>query len=739
MSIAITEEHGLLAEAAGRFLRAHCPVEVARADLDSQCETLPKFWGEMSALGWIGLHVSTADGGQGYGLSELAIVLEQIGRVAAPGPFLATVLATGAVARGGGPDLRREVLPGLITGSTVGAVAFPGTSALQGSLPDPEGTVVVTGTSRPVPSASLADWVVVAVQCPDAERLCVIAAGDCEVTELPSLDQTRRCASITVDSLPVPGTHQLTIDRRDLDELIGTLVAAECSGGASWCLETAAEYAKIREQFGRPIGQFQAIKHRLADMLISVEQTRAAAWDAALAVDQAGRGGPGDEASLSANVAAAVAPEAFMKVAKDCIQVLGGIGFTWDHEAHRYLRRATSIRQLSGPTGQWRRSVTDLATAGVRRHMGIDLPAEDDALRAAVREEVAGIAKRPRTEWRAGLVDAGFLVPHWPEPWGRAAGAAEQLVIDDELRRAGIRRPNLAVGAWAAPTIATHGTRDQQERWVGPTLLGQVTWCQLFSEPGAGSDLASLTTKAVRTAGGWRLTGQKVWTSLATEADWGICLARSDATRPKHLGITYFIVDMNSRGIDVRPLREMTGHAMFNEVFLSDVFVADDCVIGEVHGGWPLARTTLANERVAMGSGASFGGGVAALLSLVDDLGPADLDEATLDALGGLLSESHTLAALGQRSTYRALAGGVPGPEASVRKLLGAEHDQRTQEFGLGLLGGEGATTEGRAGQWTFGFLANRCLTIAGGTSEVQRNVIAERLLGLPRDPDPTG
>jgi alkylation response protein AidB-like acyl-CoA dehydrogenase len=328
-----------------------------------------------------------------------------------------------------------------------------------------------------------------------------------------------------------------------------------------------------------------------------------------------------------------------------------------------------------------------------------------------------------------------LFVPHWAPPWGRNAGPVEQLVIDEELKKARLRRPHLAVGAWAAPTIATHGTPEQQERWVRPTLVGEINWCQLFSEPGAGSDLASLSTKATRTNGGWKLNGQKVWTSLAAQADWGICLARSNADAPKHLGITYFIVDMKTAGIDVRPLRELTGQAMFNEVFLDDVFVPDDCVIGDVDGGWPLARTTLANERVAMGSGSSFGGGIEALLLLVE---ASDPDPVTLDRVGALVAEAHSVALLGQRSTERAVTGRGPGPEASVRKLLSAEHDQRTQEFGLGLLGGEGATVEGSAQQWAYGFLANRCLTIAGGTSEVQRNVIAERLLGLPRDPEPS-
>ncbi len=354
-----------------------------------------------------------------------------------------------------------------------------------------------------------------------------------------------------------------------------------------------------------------------------------------------------------------------------------------------------------------------------------------------MRAAVEGVAALPDEARRERLVGLGYLVPHWPPPWGCGAGAVEQLVIDQELRRAGVRRPHLAVGAWAAPTIIAHGTTEQQERWVRPTLLGSLSWCQLFSEPEAGSDLAGLRTTATRTDGGWSLNGQKVWTTMAAEADWGICLVRTNPDAPRHLGITYVVVDMASPGIDIRPLREMTGLTMFNEVFLDDVFVPDDCVIGDVDGGWPLARTTLANERVSMGSGSSFGGGMEALLGLLAGGGDGhDLaDGPLLDRVGALVAESHVVGVLGLRTALRSVSGAGPGPEASVRKLLGAEHDQRTQELGLTILGPEGATTTGTAERWTFGFLANRCLTIAGGTSEIQRNVIGERLLGLPRDP----
>jgi alkylation response protein AidB-like acyl-CoA dehydrogenase len=310
------------------------------------------------------------------------------------------------------------------------------------------------------------------------------------------------------------------------------------------------------------------------------------------------------------------------------------------------------------------------------------------------------------------------------------------LVIDQLFADRGLQRPNLAVAAWALPTIIAHGTAEQAERWVGPTLRGELLWCQLFSEPGAGSDLAALSTRATRVDGGWSLVGQKVWTSVAARADMGICLARTDPQAPKHRGITYFLVDMKSAGIDIRPLREITGHELFNEVFLDGCFVPDSCVVGDVDGGWKLARTTLANERVSLSTGSAFGGDLEGVLDRVAAR-PERPDPVTLDRLGLLLAEAQSLAQLGLRATLRSVGGLQPGSESSVGKLVGAEFEQRVHEFGLGLCGPDGALTDGEAAVSAHGVLHSRCLTIAGGTSEVQRNVIGERLLGLPRDPEP--
>ena len=735
--IGLSDEHRALAESVRRFLEARGGPAVARQAVDAEADARPAFWSEAAALGWLGLHLPEDAGGQGYGLAELAVVLEELGRALAPGPFLPTVWAAAALRDGGGQHAK--LLDNLATGQAVATVAL--TNPLPGRAGS-GGTVTVSGSIGPVLSGTLADVAVVPVEVGDDgdERWFVLPSSAFAATALDSLDPTRWLAMLTVagDGVDLDEAQALpSLDRGRVRALAATLVAAECAGIADWCTRTAADYAQVREQFGRPIGQFQGVKHRCADMLVATEQARSVAWDAANALDGDGARGPdgSEDARLAAAVAGAVAPDAAVRVAKDCIQVLGGIGFTWEHDAHLYLRRATSLRQLLGGPSPWRAEVARAALAGHRRRPKIALPPDAEDTRDEVRRFAESVAGLPKDEQRRRLVDEGWFVPHWPPPWGRDATAAEQLVIDEELRRARIRRPHLQVGAWAAPTIAVHGTPEQQERWVRPTLLGTISWCQMFSEPGAGSDLAALTTTATRADRGWLLNGQKVWTSMAREADWGICLVRTNRHAPKHLGITYMVVDMRTPGLDIRPLREMTGLEMFNEVFLTDVFVPDDCVIGEVDGGWPLARTTLANERVSMGSGSSFGGGVEALLGLVAERFAGTDDPLLLDQLGDTVAEAQTVSLLGARSTQRSLSGAAPGAESSVRKLLGVEHDQRTQELGLALLGPEGATTAGAAAQWTFGFLANRCLTIAGGTSEIQRNVIAERLLGLPRDP----
>ncbi|MGO8873077.1 MAG: acyl-CoA dehydrogenase [Acidimicrobiales bacterium] len=737
MPIALSDEHEEQRRSAKRWLAAHCPPSVPRALLDAEVEDLQPVWKELAAQRWLGIHLPEELGGEGFGLFELAVLLEETGWALTPGPLLPTVVTSALVAEAMAPAEARLVLPGLIDGSSPAGISF-GTTPLDVHDRGPAGELVVSGKVRPVLGASTAALVLAPARRPDGEVVwCLLdASGDggrVRPVAVPSLDPTRRVGEVDVDSLTVGRERQLGGLRTErVHQLLVTLMAAEHVGGARWCLETATDYAKVRVQFGRPIGQFQAVKHRLADMAVRVEQMTAVAWDAAVAV---GAGDP-DAAELATATAGALCVDGYARGAKECLQVLGGIGFTWEHDLHLHLKRALADRQLVGGPEPFCREVASVAGRGVRRALATDLPDEAARWREELAPVVAELLACEGEDRRRQLVDVGLVAPHWPRPWGRDAGAVEQVVIDEQLSAAGIDRPHLGIGAWAMPVIIAHGTEVQQARWVRPTLLGELMWCQLFSEPGAGSDLASLTTRAERTDGGWLLTGQKVWTSMAQSADWGICLARTDPSVPKHEGITYFIVDMRSPGLDVRPLRELTGAAMFNEVFLDAVLVPDDCVIGEVNGGWGIARLTLANERVSISSGSTFGTGVESLLRLAHRLGAAI--EPTMEGqLGALLAEAQSLRLMTHRSTLLSLAGADPGPGASLRKLLGAEHEQRVQELGLAMLGTEGATMDGRAARWTQGVLATRCLTIAGGTSEVQRNVIAERILGLPRDAEP--
>ena len=375
-----------------------------------------------------------------------------------------------------------------------------------------------------------------------------------------------------------------------------------------------------------------------------------------------------------------------------------------------------------------------------RPAVDFELPPEDDPRRREVRE---WLAANPSPGGR-GLAEAGWVAPHWPAPWGREADPIHQLVIDDELRRAGVSRPSNPIGiGWAGPTILAAGTAAQKDRYLMGLLSGEDLWCQLVSEPGAGSDLANLGTRAVRDGDEWIVSGQKIWTSLAHHSRYGILLARTDPDVPKHKGITYFICPMDTPGIEIRPIVEMTGGHTFNEVFLDEVRIPHDHVVGEVNDGWRLAKVTLANERVSLSSGgALWGMGPSAgdLLDVVRAAGGTD-DPHLRRRLADLYVEAHILHLIRLRTVTAAVRGVEPGPEASIRKILADEHGQRIMELAKDLAGPAAMLTDvgpldTDVSWWHHGFLFAQALTIGGGTGDVQRNIVAERVLGLPHDLD---
>ncbi len=539
------------------------------------------------------------------------------------------------------------------------------------------------------------------------------------------MDTTRSVGSVALRGVTITEDRVLRGAARKARTVFRILASAEAVG-VSWAtLEMAVEYAKVREQFGRTIGTFQAVKHHAANMLVNAEETTAATWDAARADDL-------DSAWFPAAVAASHAIRTQIFNAQNNIQLHGGIGFTWEHDAHLYLRRARTLAAIMADGADPLLDVVEAQRSGQAHGASFTLPPEAEEHRDKAREAVTALRSLAPEKQRDFLVDSGYLVPHWPKPWGRAADVLEQLVIEEEF--ADIKRPDMGITGWVTLTIAQAGTDDQRERWVEPVLRGEVMWCQLFSEPGAGSDAAAVRTSAKKVDGGWRITGQKVWTSLAHICQWGLATVRTDPDAPKHAGVTMMAVDMKAPGVTVNPLKGLTGHAHFNEVFFDDVFVPDEDVVGDVNKGWLVARATLGNERISIGGGSGGATGFTTddLIKLLDSA-PADVAAQSVRRAGEVIAESHTLRLLNLRRVTRAIAGAEPGPEGNVTKLLVAEAGQRLTELAMELAGS--AAVVGQTPTLMQAYLGNRAMTIAGGTSEITRNTIAERILGLPRDP----
>ena len=713
-ALAITDEHRDLADSAHGQLTRVDSRAAARATLEGGSAHPADIWKASAALGWNGLATAEEHGGSGFGLSELAIVLEAQGHELCPGPFLPTVAAAVVIDRCGSDSLRAQLLPGLADGSTVAAVGLSGSVVVGSDL-------TVSGESPAVLGAPDADVLVLAA----GEDVVVLdaAASGVTVAALAGLDTTRTIGAVELSGVAAAEDRVLRGAARRARTVFRILAAAEAVG-VSWAtLEMARDYAKVREQFGRTIGTFQAVKHHLANMLVGAEETTAAAWDAARSDDL-------DSAWFAAAVAAAHALETQIFNAEKNVQLHGGVAFTWEHDAHLYLRRARTLAAVMADGADPLVDVVDAQRSGQAHGASFTLPPEAEDYRQQAREVATKVRSLAESERRDFLVDSGYLVPHWPKPWGRGADVVEQLVIEEEFRDVDL--PDLGITGWVTLTVAQAGTDDQRERWVEPVLRGKEMWCQLFSEPDAGSDAAAVRTSAKRVDGGWEVTGQKVWTSLARQCQWGLATVRTDADAPKHAGVTMMAIDMNGPGVQVKPLREITGDSHFNEVFFDGVFVPDSDVVGDVNRGWLVARATLGNERISIGRGSSttIAFSIDDLVKLLDSV-PAPA--AYVRPAGKVIAHFHTLRLLNLRRASRAIAGAEPGPEGNVTKLVLAEQQQRLTELGMELAGT--AAVVGQMPRLMRSYLGGRAITIAGGTSEISRNTIAERILGLPRDP----
>jgi alkylation response protein AidB-like acyl-CoA dehydrogenase len=338
-----------------------------------------------------------------------------------------------------------------------------------------------------------------------------------------------------------------------------------------------------------------------------------------------------------------------------------------------------------------------------------------------------------RREWQRKMHAAGWAGISWPEEYGgKGATMIEQAIFNEELGRQRVPMPANVLGlVMGGPVVIAHGREDQKERYLDPILSGEEIWCQGFSEPESGSDLASLKTRAVKSNGVWKITGQKVWTTYAHEAKFCMLLARTDPDAPKHKGITYFILDMDQPNVEVRPLRQITGEAEFNEIFMEEAEVPEEDVVGEIGGGWSVAITTLMFERAGLGAAAVMGlkRSLEDLIELIREKG-LEGDPILRQKVADLQTGIEAMRLGGLRALTSTMKTGIPGPEGSLGKWQWAKYNQALTELGSEIAGAEGVTA---GSDWSYRFLRSRANSIEGGTTEVLQNIIAERVLGLPR------
>ncbi|HKF81151.1 MAG TPA: acyl-CoA dehydrogenase family protein [Thermoleophilaceae bacterium] len=363
-----------------------------------------------------------------------------------------------------------------------------------------------------------------------------------------------------------------------------------------------------------------------------------------------------------------------------------------------------------------------------------------DELRAWLEENHPGEEPKGENEafefrrtWQRRLHEAGYAGLSWPKEYGgRGATLVEQAIFGEELARA--KAPpaaNLLGLVMGGPVVIAHGTEEQKQRYLEPILSAEEIWCQGFSEPDSGSDLASLKTRAVRSNGEWVVTGQKVWTTLAHEAKWCMLVARTDQDAPKHQGLTYFLMDMEQDAVQVRPLRQITGEAEFNELFMEEARIPDENVLGGVGNGWPVAITTLMHERAGIGASSAISVKIALgqLVELAKERGVVD-DPLVRQRFAQLEIEAEALRLNAWRGLTQVMKTGVPGPEGSLPKLQWAAVNQGLTELAMEIRGDEALL---RDSEWTYRFLRARANSIEGGTTEVLKNIVAERVLGLPK------
>lgn len=739
-TVGVTDDHEDLAELARDFAK-----HARQADHDPRGETasytqgtLPNSWSELIETGLHSVHIPHEYGGGGAEVMELVVVLEQLAAELYPGPLLATVTASALLSQmvesGEASSAVADALTQFSHGYTAAVIVDQKVHArVDGD------SVSLDGEVGHISGALAAQGFLIGFEHAGTTRWALVPSQDVEVTPANGVDLTRDVGTVKIE-VSIPESELLpALDREAARALQITLEGAEASGIAAAVTNAAVAHVKIRKQFRRALSSFQAIQQRLSLMHVHAEIARAVVWDMARSTPE--------ERVIAASAGAISGLGVAIDNAFEYAMTLGAIGFTWEHEAHVYWRRSLQLGVLQGP-----RAVNEHRQGQVALEQRIrvdvaeptDLPELRDELKEAIEEAgdpsdgvIEGSAWAPRrnSEWQRRLAQKQFVAPHLPAPYGRSADALTQAVIFDEFVQQNLNPPSLVIGDWVAPTIAEHGTQEQKDTFLPPTVDSSIIWCQLFSEPGAGSDLGSISTRAQRVNGGWRVSGQKIWNSMADVADWGALLVRTDPESNGSRGLAFMLVQMNSDGIEVRPIKQATGLSEFCEVFLDDVFVPDHHVIGEPGQGWAIATTTLSNERLRMGEELGHGGS-GRFVELIANITSDDvLYQEAVTALGRAVAREYGLQALGARGAIKRMSGLDVSSETSVLKLANIIAQREGSQDLIRLSGPneliEEQITMGQDHGILMDYLGLPAVLLGGGTPDIQLGVIAGRILGL--------
>lgn len=742
------------------FMERLAPTDALRALVEKDQTFDPAVWGRFcTELGAASLLVSEEAGGAGFHVREAAVVAEEAGRVLYGGPYLAQAIAGFLVDRVADGPAREELMPGLLDGTKRAAVVLTGVDAGGDDS-------VLSCTALPVDDVTDADLGLVVATTAQGPGLFLLTGEQLAEAVRPSerLDLTRDSAVLELDD----------VRARRLDgggraagivtagQLAALLLASESVGAARATLDVGVEYSMLREQFGRKLASFQAVKHTLADLFVTIESTTHAVADAVGRFDAANP----EQRQLLCDVAQVASGDAFVALAHQNIQNHGGIGFTWEHDAHLYYRRAISSQLRLGGRGAALARLTTAVSAPepidilAQGEGGTSADAEGEALstfrkrareffsasrdggnapvtRAHADYVVPEVLAAAREHQRA-LHEAGLAGVTYPVEYGGAGlGAEYEGAVHDEAKTTGAgedRVFTISIGM-IGPALVTLGTEEQKARHIGPILRGEDVWCELFSEPGAGSDMAGARTTARRDGDHFVVTGQKVWTSYGRVAKYGALLARTDPDAPKHKGLTMFIVDMESPGITLRPLRQITGEAEFNEVFLDEVRVPADATIGGIGEGWTAARAILMHERLNIGTSTETRMDYPWIHRLAAEQGRLD-DVALMTEIAEYVVRETVLRICSERVHASLRKGEDPGPVGSVTKMVKTAVVQEAPRIAMRLLGNQGVAWPegGDSADVVATLLRSQSVSIAGGTDNIQRNIIGERILGLPRD-----